>query len=61
MTRAMQARVSFAIIGVAIWGYAFAIDHENLRLVGIALLVLSLILRFAPGGTARRRTDDSAS
>lgn len=60
MTRAMQVRVAFAIIGIAIWGYAVASDNANLRLVGIALLALSLILRFAPGGTHKRPKDDSA-
>ena len=61
MTRAMQVRVAFAVLGIVIWGYAVATDNENLRLVGIALLALSLILRFMPGGTRRRQKDDSAS
>lgn len=60
MTRTMQARVAFATIGIAIWGYAVATENANLRLVGIALLALSLILRFAPGGTRKRAKDDSA-
>ena len=57
----MQVRVAFAVIGIAIWGYAVASDRENLRLVGISLLALSLILRFMPGGTHRRHKDDSAT
>ena len=57
----MQVRVVFAVIGIAIWGYAVASDRQNLRLVGIALLALSLILRFMPGGTHRRQKDDSAT
>lgn len=61
MTRAMQVRVVFAIIGIAIWGYAVATDHERLRLVGIALLALSLILRFVPGGRQRRQRDEPGS
>lgn len=61
MTRAMQVRVAFAVIGIAIWGYAVATENGNLRLVGIALLALSLILRFMPGGTHRRQKDDSAT
>jgi hypothetical protein len=56
----MQARIAFAVIGIAIWGYAVATDHENLRLAGIALLALSLVLRFLPGGSRRRRQDDPA-
>ena len=61
MTRAMQARVAFAVIGIAIWGYAVAMDNANLRLVGIALLALSLIMRFLPGGSRKRSRDDSAT
>lgn len=57
----MQVRVVFAVIGIAIWGYAVASDRETLRLVGIALLALSLMLRFMPGGTHRRQKDDSAT
>ena len=49
MSRVMQARVAFAVIGIAIWGYALASDNARLRLVGIALLALSLVLRFVPG------------
>ena len=61
MTRAMQARIAFAVLGIVIWGYAVASDDENLRLAGIALLALSLILRFLPGGSRRRQKDDSAT
>ena len=58
MTRALQARVAFAAIGIGIWGYAYAADDANLRIVGIALLALSLILRFVPGGSQGRRSKD---
>jgi hypothetical protein len=47
MSRVMQARIAFAIIGVVVWGYGTASDNPNIRLAGIALLALSLILRFA--------------
>jgi hypothetical protein len=60
MTRAMQVRIAFALIGIVIWGYAVATDNADLRLVGIALLTLSLILRFLPGGRHRRPKDDAA-
>lgn len=56
MTRVLQARIAFAVIGIVVWGYAYAADNANLRLVGIALLALSLILRFAPGGSQGRRS-----
>ena len=53
----MQARVALAFIGIAIWGYGLASDNANLRLAGIAVLALSLILRFAD---RRPPKDDSA-
>lgn len=56
MTRAMQARVAFALIGIGIWGYGYAAANPGLRLVGIALLALSLMLRFVPGGSQGRRS-----
>lgn len=49
----MQARIVLAACGIVIWGYALAVDDANLRLVGIILLALSLVLRFA-----RRRGRD---
>lgn len=61
MSRVMQARLAFAAIGIGIWLYALAADNANLRLAGIALLALSLVLRFAPGGSTRRRRADSES
>ena len=60
MTRVMQARIAFAVIGIAIWGYAVATDHERLRLVGILLLALSLVLRFLPGNRPPREPDTGA-
>lgn len=46
MNRVLQVRLVFAVIGVAIWGYGVASDNDRMRLVGIALLALSLILRW---------------
>lgn len=59
MSRLMQVRIVFACIGVVVWFYAYAVDNANLRLVGIILLALSLLLRFAPGG--RGRNDSRAA
>ena len=60
MSRVMQARVAFAVIGIMIWGYAVATDNATLRLVGIALLVLSLVLRFFTRKEARRDDEPAA-
>jgi membrane protein implicated in regulation of membrane protease activity len=52
MTRLMQVRVVAAVIGVVVWGYGVATENSIVRLVGIGLLVVALVLRFA-----RRRSD----
>lgn len=57
MSRVMQARVALAIIGLLVWGYGAATDAANLRLVGIILLAISLVLRFAD---RRPRRNDTA-
>lgn len=48
MSRLRQVRLTLAIIGIVVWGYGLQVDDAQLRLVGIALLAVSLILRFAP-------------
>ena len=60
MTRVMQARIAFAIIGIAIWGYGVAVDHDRLRLVGIILLAISLALRFLPGNRPPQAPPDAS-
>jgi hypothetical protein len=48
MSKYLQVRLALAIIGIIVWGYAVNVDDANLRLVGIALLAASLILRLVP-------------
>ena len=48
MTRFMMARIVLAVIGVLVWGYGIARDDANVRIVGIGILALTLVLRFAP-------------
>ena len=57
MSRMLQVRVAVAIGGILVWGYGLARDEPQVRLVGIAMLALSLILRFVP----KRRTDKDTS
>ncbi|HYC51283.1 MAG TPA: hypothetical protein VEB19_09275 [Gemmatimonadaceae bacterium] len=57
MSKVMQARVVLALIGVVVWGYGTAVDDPNIRIAGIALLAVSLVLRFAD---RRPQKDDSA-
>jgi hypothetical protein len=58
VSRVMQARIAFAAMGVVVWGYGFASDDANIRLVGMALLALSLVLRFVD--RRPRKDDDTA-
>lgn len=48
MTRFMQVRLGLALIGIVVWGYGLLKDEAQVRLVGIIVLALSLVLRFAP-------------
>jgi hypothetical protein len=46
--RLLLARTVLAAIGVVVWGYGYRVDDPNLRLAGIAVLAISLLLRFVP-------------
>jgi hypothetical protein len=48
VTRLMQIRLWLAGIGIAIWGYGYAVDDANVRWVGIGFLAVSVALRFYP-------------
>lgn len=48
MRRSVLARVVLTVIAVVIWGYGYRYDLADVRLVAIAILVVSLLLRFAP-------------
>ena len=48
MSRLLQVRLVLATIGIVAWGYGLLNDEAQVRLVGIAVLALSLVLRFIP-------------
>jgi len=55
MSWLLKIRVGLAVIGIVVWGYAVRVDDPQLRLIGIVMLAVSLVLRFAdrrrpPGG-----------
>ena len=56
-SRMLEVRVAIAVVGVIVWGYGVARDQQTVRLVGIALLAVSLVLRLA----RRRRSDQDPS
>ena len=48
MNRHTQVRLAIALIGVMVWGYGTRVDDSRLRWIGIALLAVTLVLRFMP-------------
>ena len=43
----MATRLAITGIAIAVWGYGLQSDNATVRLVGMGLLAVSLILRFA--------------
>ena len=41
-------RIIVGAIGVAVWGYGYRSDDENVRLAGIVILFVVLLLRWVP-------------
>ena len=58
MNRLIQARVLVAVIAIVVWGYGYSVENERITLAGIALLAISLVLRFFGPRPPRR---DSAT
>ena len=48
MTRILYARIALTLIGIAIWGYGQRYDDPRMRIAGMGVLVVVLVLRFAP-------------
>ena len=48
MRRLLLARTVLAALGVIVWGYGYRVDDPRVRLAGIAILAISLLLRFVP-------------
>jgi len=46
----MLLRIILGAIGVAVWGYGFRIEDGNVRLAGMAILVVVLLMRWTPKG-----------
>ena len=57
MTRYLLARIIVTLAGVAVWGYGQRFALPAVRILGIAILAVALMLRFAP----RRWFDDEAT
>jgi hypothetical protein len=48
MRRLILFRIILGAIGVAVWGYGYRVDDTKVRLIGIAILAVTLVLRFVP-------------
>ena len=48
MTTFLWIRTALALLGVAVWGWGYRVDDPQIRLVGMAILLVTLLLRFAP-------------
>jgi hypothetical protein len=57
MRRLVLARTVLAAMGVVVWGYGYRVDDPTVRLAGIALLAISLLLRFLPARWLGNDTD----
>ena len=56
MTRLLYARIALTLVALGVWGYGQRYDDPRMRLVGMAILVVVLVLRFAP----KRWFDDAS-
>jgi hypothetical protein len=48
MRTLLIVRTVLALIGVAVWGWGYRTDDPQVRLVGMAILLVTLLLRFVP-------------
>lgn len=48
MTRFILARIIVTLVGIVVWGYGQRVELPRVRLVGIVILVVALLMRFAP-------------
>ncbi len=47
--RLLLGRLVLVAVGVVVWGYGQRADLPRTRIAGIAILAVSLLLRFVPG------------
>lgn len=56
MRRLLLGRMVLTAIGIIIWGYGNATNQTSVMYAGMAVLAISLLLRFVP----RRWLDDAS-
>ena len=60
MNRLLLARLILAGMALVVWGYGVRADEPRTRVVGIALFVIALLLRFAVRRDGGDRPTDAA-
>lgn len=58
MDKLTLARAVIAFLAIAVWGTGYATENTTLRLLGMGLMAVALVLRFA---RRLRRANDDAS
>jgi hypothetical protein len=48
MRTLLIVRTVLALLGVAVWGWGYRTDDPQVRLAGMAILLVTLLLRFVP-------------
>jgi chromate transport protein ChrA len=48
MTRLIITRIVVTLVGIAVWGYGQRTEQPQVRIVGMAILAVALLMRFAP-------------
>ena len=48
MRTLLWVRMALALIGVVVWGWGYRTDDPQIRLAGMAILLVTLLLRFVP-------------
>jgi hypothetical protein len=47
MDTLITARIVIAAVGIVVWAVGYARESDDIRLIGIVIMAVSLILRFA--------------
>jgi hypothetical protein len=53
----VMLRVVLLLVAVVVWGYGYRVDDANIRLAGIAIMVIALAMRFFGRRPPRDRDD----
>ena len=46
--RIQTMRLAIAAVGMMVWVYAYRVENDRIRWVGIAMLAVAVLMRFIP-------------